>query len=499
MKPILSKSKFVSALFAAIATLPLALAQQPREWTNMEGKKITAEYLGHREADVALKLSDGKIVFVPAIKLSTPDNAFLKENHKIYMPPWATWSEASRMPIRAINVSEELIKEGGAYYTTEHFRFHCDVNLGPTLMKDIATVFELTYHLHKNSPLGLLAAPDEKYFPARLLGKLTDYHQQGGPRNSAGVYMPKEKVFLAPLELMGMESGTAGWKKVRREYDPSTIVHELSHMLTHDILNNLPVWVNEGYAEYICHIPIKNDAFQTDKGPMREAIRDMFFDYHVKASTRNESKPPKFSNSDKSNYLASSNVPDLYKVSKVLTMTDEEWATGRPPAPKPQINNQSGNAGGNGTIVPPTTMGFGFAPPGQLPRLARLYHTAHLIIFYYLEIEGEKGVTKIRKFLEKNRTQIKIYEKYREDFKTYEKEWAAFTALPDVKKVDGNRIEYPSHLTPPKAPDEPNIDQNFMNLHGLSELLDGESAEVVGDRIEKALIKELEINFDFRP
>lgn len=63
--------------------------------------------------------------------------------------------------------------------------------------------------------------------------------------------MGKDKVSLAPLDLMGVQPGPTGWRKgSQADYDPSTMVHELTHMLTHDMLDILPLWVNEGYAEY---------------------------------------------------------------------------------------------------------------------------------------------------------------------------------------------------------------------------------------------------------
>jgi hypothetical protein len=473
-----------------------AIAPIFREWTSLDGRKLTAEYLGHKGDEVALKLKDGKIALVPAIKLSTQDNLFLKEHHRIYLLPWTSWSSRSRQAMRTVDVREEVTEGTGAHYTTRHFRFYCDVNLGSTLMKDLATVFELTYNLHENSPLGILAQPDGKYFPARLIAKREDYIKQGGSVNSAGVYLSKEKIFLAPLELMGVESGSAGWRKTSGEYDPSTIVHELTHMLTHDILDNLPIWINEGYAEYICHIPIKSGAFQTDKKSIREAIQDMYFDYHVKATSNRSADRPKYSKADKMKYLASSGVPQLMKMEKLLQMTDEEWATGRVPIPITSVTRLP-----NGQIItttqPPSSTAVTMPLPNQLPRMTRLYHTAHLMMYYFVEIEGQKGVAKIRKFLEKNRDKMKVYDKYREDFDRYQVEWAAFQQLPGVVNVGDGRIEYPSNLSPPSPPSKPFNDPSELKLAGISELLDGESPQVLGEKIEKALIKDLEINLRF--
>ena len=71
---------------------------------------------------------------------------------------------------------------------------------------------------------------------------------------------------------MGMREADAGWRKVTDDYDPSTIIHELTHMLTHDMLVNLPIWANEAYAEYISNIPIKDTAIADPSLTRRGAI-----------------------------------------------------------------------------------------------------------------------------------------------------------------------------------------------------------------------------------
>ena len=72
-----------------------------------------------------------------------------------------------------------------------------------------------------------------------------------------------------------------------------------------------------------------------------------------------------------------------------------------------------------------------------------------------------------------------------------------FIDLPGVTKLPDNRIQYPSNLQPPKAPDPPFTDPKLLNLGGLGILLDGESPAVVGARIEKALNDDLGINLKF--
>ena len=129
----------------------------------------------------------------------------------------------------------------------------------------------------------------------------------------------------------------------------------------------------------------------------------------------------------------------------------------------------------------------------------KLYRTAHLILYYFIQIEGEKGVVKFRRFLEENQKNMSRYHQYLEDFKTYDTEMQAFLKLPGVAKLDNNQIRYPSSLTPPKPPVAPFTDPDALKMGGIGQLLDGETAEVVGARIEAALVKDLGVNFQFRP
>ncbi len=451
-----------------------------REWTNLDGKKITAEYLGTREGDVALRLRGGKVVMVPKVKLSNGDNDFVRDNPLAYRPAWQAWPPDAGIMMQHPEVKEESSDSKGVVYVTPHFRFHCDVKLASSLMKDVARVFELTYHLHSKSPFGILAEPEKDLFEAKLIGSLEDYRATGGPLDSAGVYLPAKRVFLAPLELMGMREADAGWRKVTDEYDPSTIIHELTHMLTHDMLENLPIWANEAYAEYIANIPIKNKAFQTGPDEIRHGVRDAFVRDYLKSRTPRGRKLPDIGKADSIKYLKSDSLPQLFRVAKVLEMTDVEWATGHPPSSRTPP----------ASVSPPK-------PPNDGNRLPRLYRTAHLIFYYYIQIEGEKGVNKIRRFIDENRIHMARYKRYREEYARYETEWNAFTALPGVEKMEDGRVRYPANLKPPVEPEAPFSNPDVLKLGGLDALLAGESAQTVGARIEQALIEDLGINLKF--
>ena len=219
-----------------------------RAWTRTDGKSVTAQYLGVLNQNVYLKLADGRVVPCPLSSLSSEDGAFVKAHPMTYRANWQAWPAS--IPMISISVRGEPVPGGKVVYTTRKFRFSSDVDIGADLMKDLGRVFEMTYDLHSVSPFGILATPNNGFYQAELYGTAANYQKAGGPPKTAGVYKIKERVFLAPLDTMGVESGPKGWRKISKaDYNASTVVHELTHMLTHDMLDNLPIWASEGYAE----------------------------------------------------------------------------------------------------------------------------------------------------------------------------------------------------------------------------------------------------------
>ncbi|MCP5547230.1 MAG: hypothetical protein H7A50_07645 [Akkermansiaceae bacterium] len=117
-------------------------------------------------------------------------------------------------------------------------------------------------------------------------------------------------------------------------------------MLTHDMLENLPTWANEGYAEYISRIPIESKSFRTETGDIRKAVIELL---------------------EKELYCGGPSA--LFPISEVLSMNDKTWATGGPTSGYAPVQRSGDGAN----------------------RMQRLYRTAHLIIYYFIHIEGRPG------------------------------------------------------------------------------------------------------------
>lgn len=82
---------------------------------------------------------------IALFKLSDADNAFVRSNGFQHDEAWQAWPSDAQLSIPTVEVRESAGEAGTFVYTTPHFRFRATVNLGTSLMKDLARVFELTY------------------------------------------------------------------------------------------------------------------------------------------------------------------------------------------------------------------------------------------------------------------------------------------------------------------------------------------------------------------
>ena len=469
----------VRLLAVLIAAFPLGMASgqtatAAREWSNTEGKKITAEYLGSRNGSVVIRMADGKIANIPLAKLSDADKAFVRDNPLAYQEAWKSWPLDVEATTASVDVTETRSGDGVFVYETPHFRFVVDGNLGAPLMKDLAQVFELTYALHTKSPFGILAKPEKDRFEAKLFGKLDTYHMQGGPQQSAGVYKPAEKVFLAPLDLMGVKVDGAVWRRIpRSRCDTTTVIHELTHMLTHDMLITLPTWVNEGYAEYISSIPIEGNAFRISAKKIKEGVIETFVQDYEKWNSTRGGRIEKIGPADRQKFLKE-NLPQLPPVSTVLGITNEKWEA---------TPSASGLHYGSEKYSYDQKMG--------------LYRTSHLIVYYFLHLDGEKGIAKFRRYVSQKQQKAAELDAYKTAYDEYERKMEAFLKLPGVQTLPDGGFRYPRKLTPPEPPKAPFEDAASYANSGIEILFDGETPEVLGAKIQKAVSADLGLNLDF--
>lgn len=477
--------------------VPMPPADKLRTWKDNQGRSIVASLRGYDAGDLILWLQDGRVARVSLKSLSSDDQQYavfhveeltggLSFTPALAASPTSTSSIASgptapsrpattastspastvaagtasgkpiggawpaRVALPISSVQCRVISENAEakkfVYQTGHFEYQSEGQLGQAVMSDVSRIFEATYTLLSQGPWGVLATPDNGKFRAELFETQGSYFATGAPRNSGGVYLLQERVFRVPFESLGLKETNRGWTK-DENYGTRTLVHELTHMLHHDILPLLPMWVAEGMAEYTESIPFRSSTFWVD------SIHD-----GVKAYNKGKD---------------TGRPPPLYSLSETMTLTAGEWRTG------------GRSRGGGGLVI------VNYDPQQAL------YHSGLLLVYYFMHLEGDGKGTRFLKFLEAARQDVPAWRVYEQAFANYRKQMDLFMKQPGVKELGAGRFSYPAGMTPPAAPRAPfGGEMSQLPFRHMDILLNGKTAAQVGQEAEAALKKAgLELNY----
>ena len=178
-----------------------------------------------------------------------------------------------KIPVPKDAELKEAPKKGAEFvYETNNYVFYTPVALDINARTTIGRLFECAYEANK--AVGeVLPVPrteedrSSKKYMVQLLPTVEAYRQSGGPKDSAGVFtfalrrqpgkssaitadsVALDKV-MVPFQSLGLD---ATGKVVNNDIETHTLVHELTHQ--NFLYNNLPIWCNEGWAEYIGSVP----------------------------------------------------------------------------------------------------------------------------------------------------------------------------------------------------------------------------------------------------
>ncbi len=437
------RMKALRAFLLPLLACSLAAAEDkgvPREWTSTEGQKISGLMLGTEGDAVALKLANGKVSKVPLARLSEADRKFVAEQGWPLPKPWKKWPGDIRINLNEIQVEEEAGDgQSGKYtYRTGHFEIVSAAKLGQVVVKDVARIFEGTYRLLAASPWGILAEPENGRFRAELYLSRDDYIRAGAPPASAGVYIPSRRVFMVPFESLGLKETPQGWQR-SSDYTTKTLIHELTHMLMHDALQTLPIWLVEGTAEYMELMPMRIGAFSP--GSHFNALKD-----------HNRQEP-------------------AFSLAETFSMDHPTWQKG-------------GKAGGDG--YGPVTP-FGRAGEVNVPKL---YHAGLLLTYYFMHLDGEGDAARLQRFIAASRRNAGRIEEYEKAHADYVAAFQEFIKDPAVQDMGGGNYRFPSTMKPPVAPEFPfDCKPEELPFREIGILLEGRDQAALPAEIRRALEK----------
>ncbi len=335
-------------------------------------------------------MANGTQAQAPLAKLSAEDQAYIgawlkKQPIKTNTPDVVGVDFNS---LKTEVVSEDAVAEKFVY-RTPHFEFESQGKFSQTLLREVAGDFEATYELLKVLPWNIEPRPPSgDYFHARLFKDRAAYISAGGVPNSAGIYQSGIEAFLVPFESMGLKLSGKTYTK-GRDFDSSTMVHELTHQMMHFWLQILPQWVVEGTAEYTNNLPLSSGRFRIS------AAKTGLKDYVSFLKKR-----------------AVGGVPEPFPLEKLFDISSEEWMA---------------------TLKKDPTSSH------------RLYFTSYLLVYYFMHLDGKGDSQRFLHYFREIQCQRKEMENYRAAM-------TEFFKKPGVKDNGNGTYSYSNDITPPKAP-----------------------------------------------
>jgi len=240
-----------------------------REWVDAKGRKIQARLITVEGTNAVLELKNGKRFRFHLEKLSKKDNEFIKEWQRNPTFDSGLLKELMSWPTEVTvdhQVKIKPVKEDESkrqyVYQSEHFEFHLDFKLDRVLIRDWAKVFEATFKTVSEIPWNINPEAPKDLFKCYIYADRAGYMRAGGPPSSAGAYNLRTRRIMIPAESFGIRKVRDEFKKDdSREYDLSTLIHEITHQVMHEWLPDIPMWLAEGAAEYMSTIPYRGGRF----------------------------------------------------------------------------------------------------------------------------------------------------------------------------------------------------------------------------------------------
>lgn len=345
---------------------PVLAAEESRSWTSNDGKEIEGSLVSFEDGHLTLKTERGNFKF-PLTRLSEIDQKYIREwqakakeaemsnapgspgkgkspgrigdFENLKLGEWPT-SVAAEFDIDQIQIVKED-KSGEYIYRSPHFEFRSNVRLSKSVVREFSRIFEATYELVNAIPVGLNAQPaGEGYYITQLYETQEQYYSDGGMPGSGGMftYRGDDGMIKIPLPNLGVKN-TGTRFVVDTGKSSTTLIHEITHQVMMRWGPLMPVWMMEGFAEVASSQIYNNGRFRmtdTDR-----AVRDEVT--QLNSSGRDFSMV---------------NIKDL------MAISNQQWA----------MALTDGNAPLN-------------------------YHSANLLLYYFLRIDGDGKGEKLVDYL----------------------------------------------------------------------------------------------------
>lgn len=273
------KAFFAGCVFIGLLSLRLNATYT---FTSMDGRTLEAEIIEASDSTVTIqRCSDGRRFTLNIDRLIPEDAVFVHawlNREQAEAEPLSETGKIGRWPrkLKPDNYDIEIVREDNEtdeyIYRTPHFEFYSNVKLARRVVREFSQIFESTLLAVSELPLKLNPEiPENTFFLTQIFETEAQYIAAGGIPNSAGVYFPESRKIMVPLRHLGVKKTSSAYT-IDESKQINVLAHEITHQVTHDWLDDLPVWASEGIAEYIEHVPYERGAFRFDRFEADEAL-----------------------------------------------------------------------------------------------------------------------------------------------------------------------------------------------------------------------------------
>ncbi|MGB0744436.1 MAG: hypothetical protein ACPGSB_07900, partial [Opitutales bacterium] len=255
------KAFFFTIITIIIVTLGgVTVAAQVRTLTDKQGRQLEAKIQDVRdESVVVLRAGDDRRFTLALNQLSGEDQDYLRAWADLRDTLRDSWPDLVRAPRIELDPKLQESESGdGFIYASPHFSFKSDVEISNRLLRHIASVFELVHTAGEELPLPINALPPGQNRSVRIFQSTRDYEAAGATKGSAGFYSYDRREILLPLSSFAVRDD-AGVYQPESNPDYPTLIHEITHCVTHDWVNYAPIWALEGFARYMEVVPHTRD------------------------------------------------------------------------------------------------------------------------------------------------------------------------------------------------------------------------------------------------
>lgn len=227
-------------------------------WTLRDGRTFEGELAAADGLRATFTRPETFPVVIPLADLSAADLEVVRKRREDRRLPLVFPSRIAPWPAKALAPAGEVkaLGETKGVFAWESAHFHITSDLGLPLgaVNDIAKVLEATRAALIAIPLGLHAGGERGRYRVAMFRDGSGYGRAGGIGGSGGHYDGRSGRMLVLLPNLGIEQkdGTLRLDHARNLF---ILKHEVVHQLMDRWHGRMPMWINEGIAEFIASLP----------------------------------------------------------------------------------------------------------------------------------------------------------------------------------------------------------------------------------------------------